>query len=189
MPLSLLAAANVPAPADQTANYVLIGAGVVFLVYTFMRMNRRRKKDPFDTPYQARTLAQQRSTERQFENLLVEFSEMSRQMSAQLDTRAAKLEALIQDADERIARMEALSRQAPARPDFALPKEPVIETPLPSPIVEVKADDVAPSPTLDAGHAEVYRLADEGKNVSSIASTLGRPSGEVELILALRPKS
>jgi hypothetical protein len=189
--ISLLAAANVQEPADQTTTYVILAGAAVFIIYTFMRMNRRKKKDPFDTPYQTRTLAQQRSTERQFENLLVEFSEMSRQMSAQLDTRAAKLEALIQDADEKIARLEALNKQAPARPDFTMPREPSSFPPEPSassPIVTVKADDVAPSLTIDAEHAEIYRLADAGKPVPAIASELGRPSGEVELILALRPK-
>jgi len=37
--------------------------------------------------------------ERQMQSLLVELSEMSRQISAQLDTRSAKLELLIKEAD------------------------------------------------------------------------------------------
>ena len=37
------------------------------------------------------------------ESLLVELSEMARQISAQLDTRSQKLEILIREADEKIA--------------------------------------------------------------------------------------
>ena len=40
-------------------------------------------------------------------NLVVEMSEMARQITAQLDTRAAKLELLIKEADEKIARLGA----------------------------------------------------------------------------------
>lgn len=186
-----------PPPPDQTTTYIIMGGASLFIVYAFMRMNKRKaRRDPMDTPFQTRSLAQQRSTERQFETLLVEFSEMSRKMSAQLDTRSAKLEALIGDADERIARLEALNQQAPPRPSFAMPSEKPVDTyrpsatltPTPDPIAIAKADDVAPSPPIDPGHAEVYRLADEGQHAHAIANTLGRPSGEVELILALRPR-
>lgn len=183
-------------PADQTTTYVIMGGAVLLIVYTMMRLQKRKnKKDPFDTPFQTRSLAQQRSTERQFETLLVEFSEMSRQMSAQLDTRSAKLEALIQDADQRLAELKAMIEQAPQRPSFAMPAE--IDPPAkrgrpadaPTPVAIAMADDVSPSPPIDPGHAEVYRLADEDKSPHAIAGELGRPIGEVELILALRPRS
>ena len=186
---ALLAASPSPPPSDQTTTYVIMGGASVFIVYTMMRLTKRKtRKDPFDTPFQTRSLAQQRSTERQFETLLVEFSEMSRQMTAQLDTRSAKLEALIQDADERIARLDALSQQAPPRPNFAISAEPAATKPAIDPVVIARADDVAPSPPIDPGHAEVYRLSDDGQGVHAIATALGRPSGEVELILALRPR-
>ena len=38
----------------------------------------------------------------------------------------------------------------------------------------------------DPQHVDVYSLADQGKSARQIADTLGRPSGEIELILALR---
>lgn len=198
--LGLMLAATTPPPTDQTTTYVIMGGASIFIVYMMMRITKRKKKDPFETPFQARGLAQQRSVERQMENLLVELSEMSRQMTAQLDTRAAKLEALIQDADERIARLKTLNEQAPARPSFTTPGEaigqttpaaaPHVPTPaaIPEPVAVAKIDDVAPSPAIDPGHAEVYRLADEGKNIAAISNELNRPSGEVELILALRPR-
>ena len=168
----LLAVSPSPPPNDQTTTYVIMGGACLFIVYTMMRLTKRKsKKDPFDTPFQTRSLAQQRSTERQFETLLVEFSEMSRQMSAQLDTRSAKLEALIQDADQRLAELKALIEQSPARPNFAMPPEPqrppAEPAEVPAPIAIARADDVSPSPTVEPGHAEVYRLADDGKSVQN----------------------
>jgi DNA-binding NarL/FixJ family response regulator len=43
-------------------------------------------------------------------------------------------------------------------------------------------------PELDPRHAEVYALADQGQSAYDIANQLGRPRGEIELILALRPR-
>jgi hypothetical protein len=40
----------------------------------------------------------------------------------------------------------------------------------------------------DARHAGVYELADAGMPAGQIAQRLARPSGEIELILALRPR-
>ena len=42
---------------------------------------------------------------------------------------------------------------------------------------------------MDPRHAQVYDLADEGLSAPEIARQLGRPSGEIELILALRGDS
>ena len=44
-------------------------------------------------------------------------------------------------------------------------------------------------PSTDPRHAEVYALADEGRSPAEIAARLDRPNGEIELILALRPKA
>ncbi len=41
-------------------------------------------------------------------------------------------------------------------------------------------------PQIDPRHAEIYAWADQGRTPREIASQLGRPSGEIELILALR---
>ena len=197
-------AAAAPPPSDTTSTYVILGAGGLFLIYVMQRMTKRKPtREPENTFFTKSSLAQERRAQNDMENVLVELSKMSRELSAQLDTRAAKLDALIADADERAARLEVLLKQAPARPDFGRPDparpdfgrpdyaasavEPLMK--LVHPPAATPADDMAPSPTIDAGHAEVYRLADEGKTVGQIAGDLGRPSGEVELILALRPRS
>ncbi|MGN6506580.1 MAG: hypothetical protein ACTHM6_13555 [Tepidisphaeraceae bacterium] len=168
---------------DKNAPYVIIGVGVCMMIYILIRPKLRRKKDPFEKPFKTRSLAQQRSVERQMETLLVELSEMSRQMSAQLDTRATKLELLIKEADEKIAAWKALSQQAPPTPAqrFAEPGEPE------APIVKAKPAPAPEAPLIDPQHAEIYRRVDEGQSIPEIAAAMNRPNGEIQLILALRP--
>lgn len=193
MSFAAVLAATTPPPSDPTTTYVILGAACLCIVYVMTRMSKRQtKREPDNAFFTRNSLAQERRAQQDMENVLVELSKMSRELSAQLDTRAAKLDALIADADERTARLEALLRQAPARPtfdrsDYAPAVEPLMK--LVHPPTPAAADDMAPSPSLEPSHAEIYRLADEGRTVSQIAGELERPSGEVELILALRPKS
>ena len=59
---------------------LLVGVGAIaFLLFR----PKFRKKDPLDKPSFS-SLSQQRSVERQMQNLLVELSEMTRQMNAQV---------------------------------------------------------------------------------------------------------
>ncbi|MBC7785196.1 MAG: hypothetical protein H7144_15280 [Burkholderiales bacterium] len=159
--------------------YLILCAGGILVLYVVARPFMKKKKDPMDKPGFMRSLSQQRSVERQMENLLVELSEMSRQMTAQLDTRAARLEILIKDADQKIGRLQQLAREereerAIPLPNFAASDFPVTGQNLASPSDE------------DMRHREVYALADDGKSIPEISSALARPSGEIELILALR---
>jgi hypothetical protein len=169
----LLAAAKPP----DSFQWTLIGVLAVATVYVaVIRPFLRKKKDPLDrSPSQAR-LAQERSVERQMQNLLVELSEMARQISAQLDTRTAKLELLIREADEKIEKL----RRAGVAPAQAEIKSQVM--------LDADVVEGAP-PTIDPRHAEIYALADQGRRPLEIAQQLGRPSGEVELILALRQQA
>jgi hypothetical protein len=146
--------------------YVLLLAGITVLYVALIRpMMMRRKKDPLDRG-PTFTPAQQRVVEREMQNLLVELSEMARQITSQLDTRARKLELLIDEADQRIALLGGASPSAVGEP----------AAPRPEP---------APAP---AQHADVYGLAEQGLEANDIARRLNRPRGEVELILALRRK-
>jgi hypothetical protein len=165
----LHAMASGQAPSSQWPVY---GLGVAALLYIILRPMMRRKKDALDGAGPSLGLAQQRSVEREMSNLLVELSEMARQVSAQLDTRSARLEALMDEADRRIAELRRLS-QPPAGGVQRQPGE----------------DSFAPperQPIADQRHLDVYHLADEGNSPQEIAHRLGRPQGEVELILALR---
>ncbi|HWB54560.1 MAG TPA: hypothetical protein VG722_10220 [Tepidisphaeraceae bacterium] len=97
------------------------------------------------------------------QRLLVELTQMAQQISAQLDTRSAKLEALIREADEKVRQLSALRNNgAPA------------------------TTETAPA-AQDQRYMEIYTMADQGAPVAEIAQKLDRPAGEIELILALRP--
>jgi hypothetical protein len=106
--------------------------------------------------------------------LLVELEQMARQMTAQLDTRSRKLELLIKEADQKIAVLQGAAQLTAMMTDGSAPGEPAPELPI--------------LPLPDSRHAEVYELADAGQSARQIAQQLGRPHGEIELILALRPR-
>jgi len=126
-------------------------------------MSRMLGKDN-DPVEQRLSPANQRELEREMTTLLNELTEMAQAIYEQLEARTAKLESLIRAADERIERLA----QAEGAPATAADGG------------EGSAD------AIDPRHAEVYQLADEGLSASRIAERLGRPCGEIELILALR---
>jgi len=149
---------------DPHMMWLMVGFAGATILYAVLR-GSRGKKDPLARGPSSASLARQRNVERQMESLLVELSEMARQITAQLDTRSAKLEALIREADEKISAL----RQGSQMPTTA-------------------AAPVWTAASIDPQHEAVYALADQGKSTAEIARQLNRPSGEVELILALRAR-
>jgi len=174
---------EIPPPTPATS-WIAIAIGVGTIVYVaFIRpLTKKKQNDPLNRRPGEAALARQRSVEREMGNLLVELSEMSRQMTGQLDTRAARLEALLREADQKIAMLRSLgSAGGRAIPHGVLVEAKLLEA---DAVPMRAADDVIP--TVDPRHAEVYDLADEGQSPQDIARHTGRPSGEIELILALR---
>ena len=155
--------------------WVVLAIGMIAVAYLLFRP-KFRKRDALEKPPAFASLSSQRAVERQMQNLLVELSEMARQISAQLDTRSSKLELLIAQADEKIAMLQRLSHQT------ALSSTPSNGSPPPQERLDSRVD-------ADPRHADVYSLADQGRSAGQIAQALGRPSGEIELILALRPRT
>src|ERR1700733_13993144 len=153
----------------SSQTWLLVAVACVVSLYAFfMRPMMRNKKDPLARSPVRSSLAQQRQVERQMETLLVELSQMARQITAQLDTRTAKLEALMKDADQKISELGSNLHQPlriPERLPERLPERP---------------------PREDPRHLAVYELADAGLSAGQIAQRLSRPGGEIELILALR---
>ena len=149
--------------------WVLIGFG--FMLATYYLLRPKKRKDPLSAPPRS-SLAQERGVERDMQNLLVELTQMARQTSAQLDTRAAKLETLLREADEKIAQLSALKSVA---------------TPIIPPGPRLVTDSVTPQNETEDKYHEIYMMADRGISVREIAQKIGKPAGEVELILALRP--
>src|SRR4051794_2092642 len=90
---------------DPGKQWLAIGGALFLVIYFVIRpMARRRPKDPLSKfepgggSGPGGSLTKQRGVEREMSNLLVELSEMARQVTAQLDTRSTKLELLMREA-------------------------------------------------------------------------------------------
>jgi len=91
------------------------------------------------------------------ERLVIELEELSREVSAKIDTKMRTLEVLIRQADERI---DVLKNLVPTSDERGR--------------------------ELASRYSEVYELADSGASPGDIAKQTGMHAGEVELILSLR---
>ena len=165
--------------------YWLVG-GLATCAVVYLQM-RPKKRDPLSSQPFRSSLSQQKALERDMQNVVVELSEMTRQMSSQLETRYLKLERLIHEADLKAAELQqtidAIAAQADALAPPSTPP-PVSRSGRPTLRLVSDAND-----HTEERWAEVYRLSDEGLSLVQIARQLGRPNGEIELILALRTKS
>ena len=173
---------------DDTIKMIAIalgGFGVMYIVV--LRPMIKKKKDPLERPSPSshRGLGTQRGMDREMQNLLVEYERMIRNMTAGLDTRAAKLEVLIHEADEKLAALRAATKGGAMPPASSgdLEHRRDEET-----LNTLRSESPPPRdmPSFEPRHAEVYALADQGLSAKAVARQLGRPDGEIELILALR---
>jgi hypothetical protein len=115
------------------------------------------------------------------DRLMTDAEELTRRLAAVLDNRAAKIEILIEQADARLAALEAAEAHA------ALPVRPREARPAPGPGEgSGHAQESPASLAMDPLHRKVYDLADQGLTPVDIARRIEKPTGQVELILALR---
>ena len=192
---------HILADANPWTQWVIVAAIVAGTAIILLKSKYRPKKDPLTRSPESGSLAQHRSVERQMQSLLVELSEMSRQVTAGLDTRAAKLDALIREADDKIAQLsslrngngvaESIHAHAAAGPRFDMRDDEdraksaaVVEPRFAAGSFATEASAYDPDPR----HAQIYMMADEGHSAAEIATRLQRPAGEIQLILALRAK-
>lgn len=188
---------NAPSTAQQTASWALLAFGVAILIWVLLRLQwRRQRRSPDESP-----VAQMRETiqDRQAEGeRAAQVAEIVRDLAARLETRAARLEALLDQADERIEHLEArlaastTARQLPGADHAPAPNG--THPPAPTngeadgwqdPDAEPAGRPSDPSPA-DPLHQDVYELADNGHSPLDIARRLEQQVGTIELILALR---
>ncbi|MCA9294389.1 MAG: hypothetical protein KDA20_11310 [Phycisphaerales bacterium] len=117
------------------------------------------------------------------EHLMVEVQELTRVCAAQIENRASRLELLIAQADERLARLAAAQGSAdalmPDGPDAA----PQVMAPVTRPVTAARSKPSAPAAS-DAREA-IRALHAQGKSATEIATATGEPIGKVELVIAL----
>jgi len=180
--------------------YLLLGVlCLVMLSVSMLRRSHQRSATARDlTREQLARLRDQRDVRQSMDELLIQLEEVSRRINAQVDTRFAKLEAVIRDADERIARLGTLT---PAKPppgrnvkraeQRAAAVHPPAESdggglPARQADTPTKGDDGPPVAGQEEQRRRVYEMADSGALPITIADALNLPLGEVELILNLR---
>jgi hypothetical protein len=98
---------------------------------------------------------------RDAERLGADLRELTQRLAHEMDAKADRIERLLAKADERIARLQD-----------------------PPPALQRVHDRSASAGEPE--HAKVHALADEGLPIVEIARRVGKPTGQVELILALR---
>jgi hypothetical protein len=156
---------------------IAIGS-VLLMVFMFRMLRRRQRTAPQPEPERRRPGTPPPPSAHahdRLEHLMGDAEELTRRLAAILDNKAATLEVLIQQADERARRLESLAAQA-------APPPPPDATPAP----DRRAPEPAPRDAVDPFHRRVYELADQGLSPVDIARRIDRPTGQVELILALR---
>jgi hypothetical protein len=150
-----------------------VAAGVMLLLWVLLRWQWRRQRtaaarpSPIDHVAELRQSSHKRLAEQQAGAKLMQ---LTRRLLAQIEGRAAQLESLIADADDRIAQ---LGREAGGAGGRGRQRGPEVEA------------EAGPSDPVSRG---VYELADRGLAPVEIARELDQHVGAVELILALRPR-
>lgn len=166
----------------ENQNYVPLGLLVALTTYLLLKSRRklrqRANQPKRSTPQREPAPASPGSKEqvrRDLESLIAELEQLSRKISAEIDTRFAKLEAAMHDADRRIAALHRLTQQQ---------EGPTARTP-----ARQQSEGAKPvSDRPEERYALIYELTDVGFSPVEIARDLGRTPGEVELILNLRNK-
>jgi len=158
---------------------VMIAAAIAILtlvmITTQRRMRAAQRVPQPSVMEQHRETAQRIKARDGLEQVMLELDQLCRQLHGRLDTKIARLEAVIRDADRKIETLSRLVRAAGGQP-----------------ALEITLDRVDPhalagvTPPEDDKHAPIYELADQGFTSIDIAQQVGMPTGEVELILSLR---
>lgn len=151
------------------SNLLMVG-GVVLLLLTMMFSLRRRtsRNSQLDPREKIERDRQTNSTRNDLRQMMVELEEVTRQFSAQLDAKSRRLEKLIEQADQCIAKLS----NGTSLPPSSSPRSQVQ-----MPLANEQTDPLTQS---------VYQLADKGVEASEIARRLNEHVGKIELILALR---
>jgi hypothetical protein len=169
---------------DPQSLVIIAGVLIVCTLLLISTRRRMRERTPNLRDYvrqQAAGLRDQQVIKGDMEELLAQLQDLARQINSQIDTRFAKLEACIGDADQRIERLERLLRRASKIEGLDV----------------TVTDETEPGPArgqpepikIDPVHQQIYALADAGKPAVQIARELGRTTGEIELILNLRRRA
>ena len=142
---------------------------------------------------------QERAMRRDLDTLATEIEDMARRVGAELEQRAERLEQLLRDADQRIARLEAAAPPTHETPGAShngasssnppTGGAPAASATVPSPSAAIDHRPASHDLVEDPLTRRVHELADRGQSAADIANALHEHVGKIELILALRSAS
>ncbi|HUU83161.1 MAG TPA: hypothetical protein VM243_06615 [Phycisphaerae bacterium] len=156
---------------------LIIGTSALMLISARRRMRRSANSPQAYTREQRTRIRDEESLVQEMEQAMARLEEVAQEVQGRIDTRFAKLESVIRDADQRIDHLERLLRSTAGEPTIDRTVGDVAEPGGPS-------TDTA---TDDPRYRVIFDRADAGRTPLQIAEETGQSTGEVELILALRP--
>ncbi len=150
---------------------MLMAMGVVILtVMALSSLRRRMRQQSRQTALAPRERIEKFETDAKRRQLvdgyMANAEELTSRLAAHMDNKAAWLEKLIEDADERIRRLELIEHRHAQESS--------------------QASGAPPEPGEDPMKRRIYELADQGLRPLEIAQQLDQHTGKVELVLALR---
>lgn len=157
-----------------------IGGITLVMLSTYRRSRRSRLTRVASVRERYKELDNSVGASRDVGKALVELEQVARQIHGQIDTRFAKLEMIIRDADERIAKLSRLAGKSSGGSSGGSALDVTLE--LQNPDVRTSRPDVSG----DKRHDAIYLMADGAMPAGDIARDTGKTTGEIELILALR---
>lgn len=151
---------------------MILGVSLATWMMVRMLIRRRKRISITDGPPHERLEAirvQARKRE-QLHAFGADVHELVQRLATQLDNKAARMEQLLRDADERIRKLERMQR--------------IDRNRTPVDTEHASGDTIGNEP--DPVTNRVYELADQGEKPVEIARQVNQHVGQVELILALR---
>jgi hypothetical protein len=163
-----------------------VAAACIAFLLTLLVLRARRRREAQQTQRLVR-----HGLDPHLQELMRELSAMIESAGTQLDARAERLRALIRTADERIEQLrQEQSAAASNRPGRDVTGQDADNDASRESAPYVRPDAAAPGAEMaDPPHTQIYALCADGLSPQQIADRTGRPKGEVELILALRPRN
>lgn len=173
---------------------IIVGITLLFICFVLYARTRKRiqqnqKKFQWQASEPETVRSEGNVIYSQIQNLMAELAELSRQINGQIDTRLAKLELLIREADRKLAQLEEGSGR-PVQPTapFVNPRQSAQPKPPGSADREPRALGETFNQSTNPADLEVMQLFEKGLAPVAIAQRLNRPLGEIELILTLKGK-
>ena len=155
---------------------VLIGGALILHArFKIARTNRDARPDsskPRSTEAPASGTSQITTDIKNARAAAAELRQLTEELASILDAKSQHLESLIEQADERIARLSSAAKFDKATAT--------------SRVGEPARAPAPPSSSHASPHAHIHALADEGLSPIDIARRTGKPTGTIELILSLR---